>query len=519
MRQSILFIACLLTGIIACKKNNGDAPGPPAPPGPDTTTVKGAASFTTGVAISYDLMKNNTAYSTLVKSQFDRVTFEYQMKHQPNVQNNGSFNFTNTDELVSIAQAAGLDIFGHTLVWHQNNNGTFLQSLTSSGGPNLVLNAGFESDFTNWFTQVSTGTTPAAAGTISIVSTGAQEGTKAARVLVTTPGPNAYNIQVVSDNFAVTAGTTYTLRYWAKAASAGQTLRVVAQNDPYYQQFDQALTTTWTEYSFPFTPTQATVSIKFHFANAGDYLIDNLSVFAPGSMVNPTLVNNAVQSWITTMVGRYAGKVKAWDVVNEAFEEDGNLRTGTSTGSTFYWYPVLGRSYIANAFRTASLADPNALLFLNDFNLEHSPVKADSLVKMVNELKAQSVPIHGIGTQMHININTSNTSIDNMFVKLAATGLKIHVSELDIRINPNNTAGFTTTTALLDQQAAKYRYVAESYRRNVPAAQQFGITVWNVTDADSWIVTSLNNVDFPTLWDRNYSKKPAFNQFVAGLKQ
>src|SRR5688572_21375707 len=198
--------------------------------------------------------------------------------------------------------------------------------------------------------------------------------------------------------------------------------------------------------------------------------------------------------------------------------EDG-IRDLTVTGVQTCALPILGRSYIANAFRKANLADPNALLFLNDYNLEHSPVKADSLVKMVNELKTQGVPIHGIGTQMHININTSNASIDNMFTKLAATGLQIHVSELDIRINPNNTAGFTATPALLEEQAAKYRYVAQSYKNNVPASQRFGITVWNVTDADSWIVTSLNNIDFPTLWDRNYIKKPAFSQFVAGLKQ
>jgi endo-1,4-beta-xylanase len=205
-------------------------------------------------------------------------------------------------------------------------------------------------------------------------------------------------------------------------------------------------------------------------------------------------------------------------VINEAFEENGNIRSGTSANDIFYWAPVLGRSYIANAFRYANAADPAALLFLNDYNLESSTQKLDSFIAMINELKGQSVPIHGVATQMHISINTSNAAIDNMFIKLAATGLKVHVSELDIRINPNNSSPFTATDDLLTQQAAKYKYVVDSYNANVPAAQRYGITVWNVTDADSWIVTSLGRMDFPTLFNSSYQKKLAYTSFKQGLK-
>jgi len=106
-----------------------------------------------------------------------------------------------------------------------------------------------------------------------------------------------------------------------------------------------------------------------------------------------------------------------------------------------------------------------------------------------------------------------------MFAQLAATGLKVHVSELDIRINPGNSNPFTVTPELLDQQAQKYKYVAQSYKNNVPAAKRYGITVWNVTDADSWIVTSMGQNDFPCLFDAGYNKKPACNQFSVGLKQ
>jgi len=500
----------------SCSKENTTTPPPVVPPVVDNSTLKQAASFPVGVAISYDLMKTNTSYSDLVKKEFDRVTFEYQMKHGANVKNDGSYDFTRTDELVNIAQAAGLDLYGHTLVWHQNNNGTYLRSLTGSSGSNLVSNPGFENDFGNWTTQVSS--TAPTSGSISIVNSGAQSGSKAARVLVNTPGPDPWSVQICSDNFSVTATSTYTLRFWAKATIAGQTLRAVAQGSSFYSFQNQVMTTSWAEYSFPFTPTENAISIKFHFPNAGDFSIDNLSVYAPGNSISPQLVNNALQNWISTMTTRYAGKVKAWDVVNEAFADDGSLRSGISANDIFYWAPVLGRSYIANSFRYANQADPAALLFINDYNLESNPIKLDSLIAMTNELKTQGVTIHGIATQMHININTSNTDIDNMFAKLAATGLKIHVSELDVRVNPGNINPFSVTDLLLDQQGQKFRYVAESYKRNIPEAQRYGITVWNLTDADSWIVVSLGRQDYPTLFNSGYQKKLAFTGFLQGLK-
>jgi endo-1,4-beta-xylanase len=511
-----VFLCVLTVTFLSCKKdkNNNTGGGNTTPV--DTATIKGSSSFTTGVAINYSLMKNNSSYASLVKNQFDRVTFEYQMKHGANVQNNGTYNFTNTDDLVNVAQAAGLEIYGHTLVWHQNNNGNYLRSLTAASGANLLVNPDFENDFTNWSAQVSS--TAPASGNISIVSSGAQNASKAARVLVNTPGTDPWSIQLSSDNINVTGATAYTLKFWAKAAAAGQSFRAVVQGSTFYAQQNQTLTTNWTEYSFPFTPTENAVSIKFHFPTSGDFYVDNISVMQSGSVLNPILVKNAMQDWITTIVTRYKGKVKAWDVVNEVVNEAGNYRTGTSANDAFYWYAVLGPSYIADAFTYAHAADPDAVLFINDYNLEYSPSKLSGLITLVNQLKAASVPVHGIATQMHININTPNTNIDNMFIQLAATGLKVHVSELDIRINPGNANPFTSTAALLDQQAQKYRYVAQSYKNNVPAAQRYGITVWNVTDADSWIVTSVGQIDFPCLFDAGFNKKPAYTQFRDGLK-
>ncbi|HYM95070.1 MAG TPA: endo-1,4-beta-xylanase, partial [Chitinophagaceae bacterium] len=421
---------------------------------------------------------------------------------------------------VNIAQAAGLTIHGHTLAWHQNNNATYLKSLAATSGSNLVANPDFENGFNNWFTQVSS--TAPTSGTISLETAGVQSGIQAAKIQVITPGPNAYSIQIVSDNFAVSTGSNYQLKFWAKAAASGQTLRAVAQGTSYYAQQDQALTTSWAQYTFNFAPTENSVSIKFHFPNAGTFWIDNLSVFLLSSTLDPIQINNALHNWITIIVTRYKGKVTGWDVANEVIADGtGEIRTSSNSSATgndvFYWADYLGSGYIDSAFRWANAADPSAKLFINDYNLESDNRKLDSLIALINRLKAAGVPIQGVGLQMHININTDNTGIDNAFQKLVATGLLIHVSEMDVRINPSNTTPFSATQTLLDQQGLKFRYVAESYFRNVPVAQRYGITVWNLTDADSWIVAS-GHTDFPTLFDAAYNKKPAFNQFILGLQ-
>jgi endo-1,4-beta-xylanase len=507
----------ILLFIISCKKN---APKVTSPPINNPTILKNASNIPIGVGISYSLMKNNVSYSNLAKAQFDRVTAEYQMKHGPNVKNDGTYDFTSTDDFVNIAQAGGLTIHGHTLAWHQNNNGNYLRSLSNTTGPNLVLNPGFENGYTNWFTQVSS--LPPTSGSISLEGSDVQSGVQAAKIVVNTPGPNAYSIQIVSDNFTVSSGSNYKLKFWAKAAVNGQTIRAVAQGTSYYTQQDQPLTTLWTQYTFSFTPSENSVSIKFHFPNAGTFLIDNLTVGLLSTSLDPVQVSNALKNWISTIVTRYKTKVTGWDVANEVIVDGtGDLRTSANSPATgndiFYWADYLGSSYIDSAFRWANAADPAAKLFINDYNLETDNRKLDSTLTLINRLKNAGIPIQGVGLQMHIAINTSNTGIDNALQKLAATGLLVHISELDVRINPSNASPFSATSALLDQQAQKFRYVAESYFRNVPPAQRYGITVWDLTDADSWIVTS-GKIDFPTLFDASFNKKPAFDQFILGLQ-
>ncbi len=226
-----------------------------------------------------------------------------------------------------------------------------------------------------------------------------------------------------------------------------------------------------------------------------------------------TAFENLMKTHIQTVVGHFKGKVPAWDVVNEAFDDNGNLRT------TSIWYKKLGKDYIARAFKYAAEADPSALLFYNDYGQEYSANKLSAIVAMVKDFKTRGIPIGGIGLQMHIGTNSSETGILSAIGDYAATGLKVHISELDINLT-NNTLNpsLTLTAALAETQKQKYKTVTKYYKGVVPAAQQFGITTWNVGDADSWLRLSVQKNEYPLLFDENYNRKPAYYGFIDGLK-
>jgi endo-1,4-beta-xylanase len=269
----------------------------------------------------------------------------------------------------------------------------------------------------------------------------------------------------------------------------------------------------------------------FNFTNA-DYLVDFAATnkkrvfghnllwhsYNPGWLESfsgdSTAFENLMKTHIQTVVTHFKGKVAAWDVVNEAFNENGTYRTNESI-----WYKKLGKDYIARAFKYAREADPNVLLFYNDYNQESSSSKLDAIISMVNDFKRRGIPIDGLGLQMHISVNTSDNGILNAISESAATGLKIHVSELDVNLtnfvkNPN----LTLTDALKEQQKQKYKTIAKFYKQLVPKAQQFGMTNWNVGDADSWLRQVIQKNEYPLLFDENYAKKPAYFGYLEGLK-
>ena len=229
---------------------------------------------------------------------------------------------------------------------------------------------------------------------------------------------------------------------------------------------------------------------------------------------------NLFKTHIEGEATHYRGQVASWDVVNEAIrDDDGTLRNkDVNPGDGSIWRQHLGTDYIARAFQYAHEADPNALLFYNDYGQEWSSLKLNSIVALVTNLKNRGIPISGVGIQLHTDINASNDGITTALKSLAATGLRVHISELDISVNPTNDPNIVFTSDLQIAQAAKYQFIAETYRATVPAAQQYGITTWEFCDADSWIPAFFHRKDWPLPFDGSYKKKPAYFGLLKGLK-
>jgi endo-1,4-beta-xylanase len=183
----------------------------------------------------------------------------------------------------------------------------------------------------------------------------------------------------------------------------------------------------------------------------------------------------AYRNYILAVAGRWPGVVTAWDVVNEPLNWNGEEERGG------IWAQALGPDYVALAFEHAREADPGAVLFLNDYNLEHFPKKRRAFLRIAEGLLRRGAPLGGLGTQTHLGLDTDPKSIAPALRDLASLGLPVHVSELDVKLEER--AG---DPAALDAQARLVGAVAEAFAA-LPARQRFALTTWGVRDSDSWL--------------------------------
>jgi len=247
-------------------------------------------------------------------------------------------------------------------------------------------------------------------------------------------------------------------------------------------------------------------------------------VDADGKDVSPEVLKERMRQHISTVVGHYKGRVRGWDVVNEAFEDNGSYRNSK-------FYQILGKDFIKYAFQYAHEADPNAELYYNDYNVEN-PTKCDAIVEMVKELKAAGCRIDAVGSQAHMHMKTPTLeATETSFKKLKDAGVHILITEWDISILPSPYEGANISANF------KYSKEMDPYREGVPDSIQqkwnkrvldlFGlflkyndvvdrVTIWGLTDNTTW----LNNFpvrgrkDYPMLFDRNNKRKPVVDEMI-----
>ena len=244
-----------------------------------------------------------------------------------------------------------------------------------------------------------------------------------------------------------------------------------------------------------------------------------------GQMVTRDELIARMKDHITNVVQHFKGKIKGWDVVNEAVMEDGSLRKS-------HFYNIIGPDFIKLAFQFAHEADPNVELYYNDYGMDN-PAKREGVIKLVRELKAAGCRIDGIGMQSHVAFDTNLDEYEKSIVAYAAEGVKVMVTELDLSVLPWPKGNYGAAVE------TNFEYMKEMnpYTDGLPAekAQEqtdffvklFGIylkhadiidrvTFWGVTDGDSWKNgwPMPGRTDYPLAIDRNYQPKPFVDAII-----
>lgn len=198
---------------------------------------------------------------------------------------------------------------------------------------------------------------------------------------------------------------------------------------------------------------------------------------------------------IHTVVGRYAGRIAVWDVVNEVVESNGLRET--------LWKNTIGPEYIDMAFQFAHEADPNAILIINDFSIEPVNSKSTTLCNLVRDLQGRDVPIHGVGFQMHLRLERAldYQSFANNMRRFADLGLEIYITEMDVRIKePVTDADLTTQATIYGKVLGKC----------LEESACVGFQTWGFTDKYSWIPSHAEGYNDALIFDRSYIPKPAY---------
>ena len=501
---------------------------------------------------------NNSLVKNLISKNASETVAGNAMKMASCVDGNGNMNFNNVKTFVNTATNAGVSVYGHTLAWHsQQPKGWLLKLMADKPDPNgevtygVLASKNFTTDKTvGWKANESEN-----GFTLTFDNT---NGLK-----VTSTKSLQYQVQFVAwDNIILPKGKSCKMTMTIKGSKAGKVSGRLGDWSTNGPNYSVSFTTEWKDVSVNITPALESSFLLLQVPNyIGDVYIKSIKFEGNKQPTIPqtqqekhdTLVY-AMDKWIKAMMEACGGKVKAWDLVNEAIsggDSDGDgyydlqhsegYKSGTWDvgGDAFYWQDYMGDlEYVRQACRLARKYGPEDVkLFINDYNLEgtwdltskdgiRASKKLWALVNWIKKWEADGVTkIDGIGTQMHISFNKSTNAQNNlkaaitgMFQLMAKSGKLVRVSEMDMGYNDANGKSVPTskmTEAQHKEMANFYEWIIKEYFRIIPAAQQWGICQWCATDSPE---NSGWRANTPVgIWDSNYYRKHVYAGFVRGL--
>jgi len=219
------------------------------------------------------------------------------------------------------------------------------------------------------------------------------------------------------------------------------------------------------------------------------------------SNLSGSALESAMTNHIINVATHFKGKVFSWDVVNEAFEDNGSRRSSV-------FQQRLGDGYIETAFKTARAVDPTAKLCINDYSIENINSKSTAIYNLVKDFKSRGVPIDCVGFQSHLIVGQVPGDFQQNLQRFADLGVDVRITELDIRMNT------PSDSSKLAQQAADYKKV---FQACLGVTRCQGVTIWGITDKYSWVPDTFSGQGAALVWDNNYAKKPAYDGIVAAF--
>lgn len=475
------------------------------------------------------------------------------MKMASCVDGNGNMNFNNVKKFVTTATNAGVSVYGHTLAWHsQQPKGWLLKLLADKPIPgteefNLITIKDFRTDQNigwkpdNYESEYGF----------------SFKFDKTDGLKVTTTKSYPWEVQfVIMSNIVLEKNKEYKMTFTVKGSDSGKLYGRLGDWGG-GANFSIPFSTEWQDVQVSVTPTMDSNFILLHVPNyIGDVYIQSIkfegykasTVPQTKEEMHDTLVY-AMDKWIKSMMEACDGKVKGWDLVNEAVsggdsDNDGyydlqhseGYKSGTWDvgGDAFYWQDYMGDlEYVRQACRLARKYGPEDIkLFINDYNLESdwdNNKKVKSLVNWIKKWESDGVTkIDGIGTQMHISCHENETNLNNikkhitqMFQVIANSGKLCRISEMDMGyVRGSNRWGSSIKTSQITEAEHKkmadfYEWIIKEYFRIIPPEQQWGICQWCATDSPN--NSGWRGGEPVGIWDSNYYRKHVYAGFVRGL--